>query len=297
MATTTPSPNSISVDEKKLQSLRKEQSDLYDLRKTWRRNVSILRCQEAKHGMTPPLHIVNELLHAKEQLSQVDQEIERVEREISELTGRPTGEPLLPAKLVFDFVWRGIQYRINAPYPALGSETVMQPDGRMETIFRFVGGFEARSVVPPGREMLTSFFRHGRGISPIVNNEEASIVLPVDKSIAVNALRALHMNVRRVETVADIPAERIAKGCWTILAPSIAQKTVVASDWPQGYRAYFMTTQMIFEGGRELWTVAEISTKFAQIWFYIGDRNVMPVVDEEHLCLSFPSVDEVPGEE
>ena len=132
-----------------------------------------------------------------------------------------------------------------------------------------------------------SFHRHGREVSPVMDNETSKLIIPAGKYVTVNAVALSRQHP--IEAISDTASATISEGYWTIPDPRPLRRTTSNFDWPPGCKVYFITNQIVFEDGYELWIIADSETKEPHIWFYLDDWNVRPVVDEDHSLIEFPS--------
>ena len=282
-----PSANSRSADQIRLQLLYDEQANLFERKNIHQHNLQEKLRQEALYGINVPLDIKNEITLQKAKIREVDQELARVEREIAEIIRRsaavsPSSEgPLARIRL------NGVDYLIEAeaPFPPLGLQNIALPDGQMEVIHRYVGGFEVSILTHPDHGMRMSFHRHGREVSPLIDTKASKLKIPRGNYVKVNAVALTKWH--HTDMAGDVPPEARAKD-WNILPPSDLQRIVSNFDWPLGFKECFVTSQIVFENGYEVWAVADSETKEPCVWFYLDDWNVRPVADMERSTLAFP---------
>ena len=267
-----------------LDNLYSTQSALLERMRIHQRNLQELLKQKAQYGIAVPLAVVNGIKHEEQAIHDIDQELSRVKENIDAATKQSVTSPSLSESVPVSFNIDGIGYTVEAPYPLLGLRTTMSPDGQMNTLIRFVGGFEIGAASQPNQGMRLDFHRHGRQVSPIMNKETAKLILPISRPVTVGKVA---LNTRNIETIDDISTDRITEGRWTVLSPGMPLQTVVISEWPQGSKGYYTTTQVKYEEG-ELWMVQPPGTRPVQMWFYLDDWNVVPSINERLLCLAFP---------
>jgi len=191
----------------------------------------------------------------------------------------------VPQGVPVSFTSEGVNYRVDTPYPFLGSETTVSPDQMMVTRVRFAGGFQIRTEARPSQDMRVEFFRHGRSVSPILLRDQGRLLLPLGKPISVGSLS---LDTSDGFSKRQSSNERVADRGWKIVPPGRPLETVISSDWPQGEKAYYVTTHVTYEGA-ELWIVQAPDNRPLQAWFYQDNRNVLPIVDEDLLSLAFPA--------
>ncbi len=285
LGTTGPSQSS----ELKLEALYAKQHNLLERQRIHQRNLEKLTLQEAKHGITVPLPLMNDIELQQTRIAEIEKELALVDNQVNKVTRQAAHSEAQQRNPLTTVTIEGIDYLVDCLFPALGSLSVTLPDRTIKTEQYYVGGFELHTLLRQGVGLELIFYRHGRRVAPVIDKEQHKIIFPRGNPIAVPAVA---LNTLRKETFADITPERIAEGRWTVISPSTPQTAQIRIDWPQGYHGYIVTTKMPFDEGYELWMVQTIHDHPMNLpivmWFYMRDWNVAPVIDKDKLALMFP---------
>lgn len=278
---------------KKLDVLYTKQHGLLECLRVHQRNLNTLLLQKAQHGIDVPLRLLNEIDQQQVEINRVEEKLTDIDRQITELQQETVhvdmdAEEAAPAPGPEPIILNldGIDYTIETPYPLLDMTNLMLPDGQIQSTLRFAGGFEIHSVMKPASKgMEIRFYRHGRRVAPVLDKEAHKLLLPLGLHVAVSRIRA---STSRMESLEDITPERIAEGNWTLISPSPPQRAIAHVEPPRKTKGYVLTSQITFDGGYEVWIVQASDGQPIRTWFYIGDWNVAPMIDQKCLALSFP---------
>lgn len=272
----------------RLDALYLRRKELLDRLRVDQTNLEALLLQRAKHGTDVPLCLIDEIKGLEERIRSIEDEIADIDRSLGGFLGQEGKIATGAGGAVQTTISiNGVPYQVEAPYPFLGITSIDLPDGQIQNTVRYAGGFEVRTVIrPETKAMGLEFFRHGRRVSPELDYENKRLILPMGLYCTVPAVAA---STRGQEPVENIPANHVAEGRWTLSPPTPPQRVVMYTEYPQGQKDFIMTAQFQYGYNCEVWLVqASGQQEGVRLWFYIGDLNVMPAVDQIHLALSFP---------